>query len=197
MAGLDEGRGEPRILSEASPRRRAWFRFHIGGCAGFSYSLVGRVEAAEAGPGGDGPGPAVAAGVADVGDHLILHVAGVQRLSAGGLGHRQRPVHPGQPVDGVDGEEAQAAGHEERLDGLHQPEALVLEEVGGGGGKEQHRRAGVAIGDDGHLEAQRRAAPAIDALGQAGIDVLWGHAGKVAVGVAAGQCGRGGIVAVW
>lgn len=42
MVGLDEGRSEPHILSEANTRRRERFRFHIGRRAGFSYSLVRR-----------------------------------------------------------------------------------------------------------------------------------------------------------
>jgi hypothetical protein len=40
MAGLDEGRSEPHILSEANTRRRDRFRFYIAVFAGFSYSLV-------------------------------------------------------------------------------------------------------------------------------------------------------------
>jgi hypothetical protein len=44
MVGLDEGRSEPHILSEANTRRRERFRFHIGRRAGFSYSLVIRTR---------------------------------------------------------------------------------------------------------------------------------------------------------
>jgi hypothetical protein len=42
MAGLDEGRSEPHILSEANTGWRDRFRFHIAVSAGFSYSLVRR-----------------------------------------------------------------------------------------------------------------------------------------------------------
>jgi hypothetical protein len=42
MAGLDAGRSEPHILSEANTGRRDRLRFHIGHRSGFSYSLVMR-----------------------------------------------------------------------------------------------------------------------------------------------------------
>src|SRR4029077_21204978 len=123
---------------------------------------VGGVEGAEARPRGGDADVGRLADLADEGDDLLLQVARVERLPPRLLGHRQVAVHPGLVVDAVDRKDAHPSGVDRLLDRADQAEALVLQEVRGGGGKEQQRGAPVAVGDDGHVLPQARAVPARD-----------------------------------
>ena len=123
---------------------------------------VGGVEGAEARARGGDAEVGRLADLADEGDDLLLHVAGVEGLPPRLLGDRQAAVHPGLVVDAVDREDPHPAGVEGRLDRPDQAEALVLQEVRGGRGEEQQRVTPVAVGDDGHVLPQARAVPARD-----------------------------------
>jgi hypothetical protein len=120
----------------------------------------------------------VAAHVADIGHDLVFDVARIPRLTSAGFRHRQAAIHPGELVDAVDREDANAPLHEQWLDRLDQPEALVLQKVGRGRGEEQDGLTTPSIRHDRHFQAERGAAPAIDPLRQRGVDKLWGHDGE-------------------
>ena len=133
--------------------------------------LVGRVEGAEARAGHGHARAGVVHHAADVGDDLLLDVGRVERLAPPTLLRRHVLVHPRVAVDAVDGEDAHAAGEDERLDGLDQPEPLVFEEIGLRGRVDEQRVAPIAVGDNGHLEPEALAVPAEDVPGEVRVDV--------------------------
>ena len=122
---------------------------------------VGGVQRAEGGAGDDGLHAAGALRVDERRD-LVAHV-GVELLVADGLVPRVHVVvEPALAVDGIDREDLHLAAVDEGRDGVDDMEPLILEVIGGGGGKHQEREAVVAVDGDLHVLVKAGAVPLVD-----------------------------------
>jgi hypothetical protein len=84
---------------------------------------------------------------------LVLDVAGDASARA------DVAVIPALGVDRIDAEELEGSVVELVLDGVDHATVFELEEATARGGKDDHRNAGVAEGEELHLAAERRREP--------------------------------------